>query len=48
LETVLNQVGLQNLLENSEGLKAWLGEGGRSLSGGEQRRLGVSPIIATG
>ncbi|EGY29432.1 thiol reductant ABC exporter, CydC subunit [Candidatus Regiella insecticola 5.15] len=45
LETVLNQVGLQNLLENSEGLNAWLGEGGRSLSGGEQRRLGVARAL---
>lgn len=45
LETVLNQVGLQNLLESSEGLNTWIGEGGLILSGGEQRLLGVSRAL---
>ncbi|MFP3435661.1 ABC transporter ATP-binding protein, partial [Paraburkholderia sp. SIMBA_061] len=38
LRDVLCQVGLEKLLEN-EGLNTWLGDGGRQLSGGEQRRL---------
>ncbi|WP_439242543.1 heme ABC transporter ATP-binding protein/permease CydC [Lonepinella sp. BR2474] len=41
--TVLNQVGLQTLTE--QGLDQWLGEGGRPLSGGEQRRLGLARIL---
>ncbi|EFE93570.1 heme ABC transporter ATP-binding protein/permease CydC [Serratia odorifera] len=44
LKTVLEQVGLGKLLEN-DGLNAWLGEGGRQLSGGEQRRLGVARAL---
>ncbi|MEC5318589.1 cysteine/glutathione ABC transporter ATP-binding protein/permease CydC [Brenneria populi subsp. brevivirga] len=44
LATVLRQVGLDKLLEN-EGLDAWLGEGGRQLSGGEQRRIGVARAL---
>lgn len=39
LTRALNDVGLQRLLENQEGLNAWMGEGGRPLSGGELRRL---------
>lgn len=39
---VLNNVGLQRLLENQEGLNAWMGEGGRPLSGGELRRLALA------
>ncbi|MFE8116235.1 heme ABC transporter ATP-binding protein/permease CydC [Brenneria goodwinii] len=42
--TVLQQVGLDKLLEN-EGLNAWLGEGGRQLSGGEQRRIGLARAL---
>ena len=42
---VLTQVGLDNLLENEQGLNAWLGEGGRPLSGGEQRRLGIARAL---
>ncbi|MFC0229205.1 heme ABC transporter ATP-binding protein/permease CydC [Serratia aquatilis] len=44
LNSVLQQVGLSKLLEN-EGLNAWLGEGGRQLSGGEQRRLGIARAL---
>ncbi|HEI8865590.1 TPA: cysteine/glutathione ABC transporter ATP-binding protein/permease CydC [Serratia odorifera] len=44
LKTLLEQVGLGKLLEN-DGLNAWLGEGGRQLSGGEQRRLGVARAL---
>ncbi|WP_118986319.1 heme ABC transporter ATP-binding protein/permease CydC [Photorhabdus sp. CRCIA-P01] len=45
LETVLKQVGLSNLLETNEGLNCWMGEGGRQLSGGEQRRLGIARAL---
>lgn len=41
---VLKQVDLHVLLEN-EGLNAWLGEGGRQLSGGEQRRIGLARAL---
>jgi ATP-binding cassette, subfamily C, bacterial CydC len=41
---VLRQVDLDVLLEN-EGLNAWLGEGGRQLSGGEQRRIGLARAL---
>ncbi|MGC6387612.1 heme ABC transporter ATP-binding protein/permease CydC [Ewingella sp. S1.OA.A_B6] len=39
--SALEAVDLHVLLED-EGLNAWLGEGGRQLSGGEQRRLGLA------
>ena len=43
---VLHQVGLSKLLEQEEkGLNLWLGDGGRPLSGGEQRRLGLARIV---
>ena len=42
---VLNQVGLGKLLEQEQGLNIWLGDGGRPLSGGEQRRLGLARIL---
>ncbi|WP_323836316.1 heme ABC transporter ATP-binding protein/permease CydC [Photorhabdus africana] len=45
LETVLKQVNLSNLLETNEGLNCWMGEGGRQLSGGEQRRLGIARAL---
>ncbi len=32
---------VEQLVENDEGLNAWMGDGGRQLSGGEQRRLGA-------
>ena len=44
LAEVLRQVELQRLLED-QGLNAWLGEGGRQLSGGEQRRLGLARAL---
>lgn len=44
LEAVVKQVGLGYLLEN-DGLDLWLGEGGRHLSGGEQRRLGLARLL---
>ena len=40
---VLETVGLAYLSE--EGLSLWLGEGGRPLSGGEQRRLGLARVL---
>ncbi|MFI0489000.1 MAG: cysteine/glutathione ABC transporter ATP-binding protein/permease CydC [Yersinia sp. (in: enterobacteria)] len=45
LKAVLEQVGLANLLDNSEGLNAWMGDGGRPLSGGEQRRVGIARAL---
>ncbi len=48
LKELLNLVELNNLLENDElndGLKQWIGEGGRSLSGGEQRRLSLARAL---
>ncbi|MEH0834936.1 cysteine/glutathione ABC transporter ATP-binding protein/permease CydC [Pectobacterium cacticida] len=44
LKEILCQVGLEKLLEN-EGLNAWLGEGGRQLSGGEQRRIALARAL---
>ncbi|MGV6989760.1 heme ABC transporter ATP-binding protein/permease CydC [Testudinibacter sp. P80/BLE/0925] len=43
--TVLQQVGLSQLTEQAESLDLWLGDGGRPLSGGEQRRLGIARIL---
>ncbi|WP_455813354.1 heme ABC transporter ATP-binding protein/permease CydC [Pseudomonas graminis] len=45
LRDALHQVGLEKLLENDQGLNAWLGEGGRQLSGGELRRLGLARAL---
>ncbi|MBP2154916.1 heme ABC transporter ATP-binding protein/permease CydC [Erwinia rhapontici] len=44
----LHQVGLETLLDNDQGLNAWLGEGGRQLSGGELRRLGLARALLHG
>ncbi|MFP1858262.1 heme ABC transporter ATP-binding protein/permease CydC [Lonsdalea quercina] len=44
LAQTLQRVGLAHLLEQ-EGLNAWLGEGGRQLSGGEQRRVGLARAL---
>ncbi|MGR3808699.1 heme ABC transporter ATP-binding protein/permease CydC [Pasteurella testudinis] len=45
LAAVLKQVGLAHLTAQDEGLDLWLGDGGRPLSGGEQRRLGLARIL---
>ena len=50
LVQVLTQVGLANLLEDDNGhsdsgLDAWLGDGGRPLSGGERRRIGIARAL---
>lgn len=44
LSTIVRQVGLEKLL-TGEGLNAWIGEGGRALSGGEQRRMGIARAL---
>lgn len=44
LEHILMQVGLSTLL-NGDGLNTWMGEGGRQLSGGELRRLGIARAL---
>ncbi|EKK7716430.1 cysteine/glutathione ABC transporter ATP-binding protein/permease CydC [Cronobacter dublinensis] len=44
LSAILKRTGLEKLLED-EGLNAWLGEGGRQLSGGELRRLGIARAL---
>ncbi|MCG6368669.1 ATP-binding cassette domain-containing protein, partial [Vibrio fluvialis] len=40
----LERVGLGKLLE-APGLDAWLGDGGRQLSGGEKRRMGIARAL---
>ncbi len=40
----LIQVGLSALLED-KGLDTWLGDGGRQISGGERRRLGIARAL---
>lgn len=44
LSEALRAVGLERLLED-RALDAWLGDGGRPLSGGEQRRLGIARAL---
>ncbi|MEG0101623.1 MAG: cysteine/glutathione ABC transporter ATP-binding protein/permease CydC [Citrobacter sp.] len=44
LSEMLCRVGLEKLLED-DGLNAWLGEGGRQLSGGELRRLAIARAL---
>ncbi|TDT60184.1 ATP-binding cassette subfamily C protein CydC [Enterobacter sp. AG5470] len=44
LTAMLMRVGLEKLLDDS-GLNAWLGEGGRQLSGGELRRLAIARAL---
>ncbi len=44
LNDVLNKVGLAKLLEG-QGLDTWLGDGGRQLSGGEKRRVGIARAL---
>lgn len=45
LIAALDQVGLAHLTENDEGLNAWMGDGGRPLSGGELRRLAIARAL---
>lgn len=47
LITILRQVQLDKLLGDNpeDALSAWLGNGGRQLSGGEQRRLGLARAL---
>ncbi len=44
LNAMLMRVGLEKLLDDSS-LNAWLGEGGRQLSGGELRRLAIARAL---
>ncbi|MGR5558475.1 heme ABC transporter ATP-binding protein/permease CydC [Vibrio fortis] len=44
LRGILTSVGLEKLLEDNA-LDAWLGDGGRQLSGGEKRRIGIARAI---
>ncbi|MDH5918844.1 heme ABC transporter ATP-binding protein/permease CydC [Vibrio splendidus] len=44
LANILKDVGLEKLLENNA-LDIWLGDGGRQLSGGEKRRIGIARAI---
>ncbi|MCG3758819.1 heme ABC transporter ATP-binding protein/permease CydC [Vibrio cincinnatiensis] len=41
---ILTHVGLSKLLDGS-GLNTWLGDGGRQLSGGEKRRIGIARAL---
>ena len=41
---ILDKVNLSHLLEKS-GLDLWLGDGGRPLSGGERRRIGIARAL---
>lgn len=45
LINILEKVGLSSLTKGENPLDVWLGEGGRQLSGGEQRRIGVARVI---
>lgn len=44
LTAILAKVGLDKLL-NETGLDTWLGDGGRQLSGGEKRRIGIARAL---
>ncbi len=45
LLAVLEKVGLSALTQGENPLDVWIGEGGRQLSGGEQRRIGVARVL---
>ena len=42
---ILEKVGLSVLTQGENPLDEWIGEGGRQLSGGEQRRIGVARVL---
>ncbi|MEZ8629591.1 cysteine/glutathione ABC transporter ATP-binding protein/permease CydC [Vibrio lentus] len=44
LANILKDVGLEKLLDNNA-LDSWVGDGGRQLSGGEKRRIGIARAI---
>lgn len=44
LSESLTRVGLEKLLDD-QGLDTWLGDGGRQLSGGEKRRIGIARAL---
>ena len=44
LQDTLSKVGLSKLI-NEQGLDSWLGDGGRQLSGGEKRRVGIARAL---
>ncbi len=44
LTSILEKVGLSKLLDD-HGLDTWLGDGGRQLSGGEKRRIGLARAL---
>jgi ATP-binding cassette subfamily C protein CydC len=45
LIAALHQVGLAHLANHNEGLNAWMGDGGRPLSGGELRRIAIARAL---
>lgn len=45
LISVLKKVELDKLLSTEQGLNLWLGESGRTLSGGERRRIGIARAL---
>ncbi len=44
LVAALDKVGLKSLLDD-KGLDTWLGDGGRHISGGERRRIGIARAL---
>ena len=44
LHEALSKVGLSKLIHD-QGLDKWLGDGGRQLSGGEKRRIGIARAL---
>ncbi|QJC31855.1 ATP-binding cassette domain-containing protein [Enterobacteriaceae endosymbiont of Donacia tomentosa] len=48
LKKILKLVGLNKLLNTNQGLNIWMGDGGRTLSGGELKKLGIIRSIIHG
>ncbi|QJC32276.1 ATP-binding cassette domain-containing protein [Enterobacteriaceae endosymbiont of Donacia versicolorea] len=42
---ILKLVGLEKLLDNKKGLDLWMGDGGKIISGGELKKLGIARTI---